>query len=79
MPIKTLEHNIDNIDNIDNGIVNDLSSVSISIVSKLSSFIGIFNAEVAIAKADYYAEISKTATENADKDARAAEIAIANR
>jgi hypothetical protein len=28
-------------------------------------------AEVAIAKADYYAEISKTATENADKDARA--------
>jgi hypothetical protein len=33
---------------------------------------------LAIAKADYYAEISKTATENADKDARAAEIAIAN-
>ncbi|CAC9494804.1 hypothetical protein [uncultured Gammaproteobacteria bacterium] len=33
--------------------------------------------KAAIEKADYYAEVAKTATENADKDARAAEVAIA--
>ncbi len=33
--------------------------------------------KAAIEKADYYAKVAKTATENADKDARAAEIAIA--